>query len=95
MFEADDEIVKQSGLAHIEQFFSTQNLTKNFEKDELTFSTLLYSPEGSNADQFYSTAVSNLKTHAPKMRILHLYGGHSFYPENSVRLLNLIETNAF
>jgi len=83
VFEADDEIVKQADQAQIEQFFSTKNLTKIEDKDELTLSTLLYTPEGTDKPQkFYETAVENLKKYATKLRILHLYGGHTFYPEN-------------
>jgi hypothetical protein len=84
VFEADDEILKQAGQAQIEQFFSTTNLTAVDPTDEMSFSTLLYSPKKTaNYNKFYETAVGNLKKFAPKLRILHLFGGHTFYPENS------------
>jgi len=83
-FEADDEIVKQAGQAQIEQFISTKNLTTVEDKDELTLQALLYTPADTEKPQeFYETAVENLKKFAPKLRILHLFGGHTFYPEDS------------
>jgi hypothetical protein len=87
VFEADDEIVKQEGSVQIEQFVSTKNLTTVENKDEMTFATLLYTSAGTDKPQeFYDTAIGNLKQFSPKLRILHLFGGHTFYPENSVSL---------
>lgn len=81
-FEADDEILKQAEQAQIEQFYSISNLTAVDQNDEMTFSSLLYTPEGDH-DEFYRTTVNNVKKFAPKLRILHLLGGHTFYPKTS------------
>jgi hypothetical protein len=83
-FKANDEILKQADQAQIEQFISTDNLTLVHNTDELTLSALLYTPAGTeDVQQFYDTVVSNLKQYAPKLRILHLFGGHTWYPKES------------
>jgi hypothetical protein len=83
-FEADNKIIKHEGQAQIEQFISTKNLTTVKNKDEMTLQTLLYTPsETEKPQEFYEAAVENLKKFSPKLRLLHLFGGHTFYPENS------------
>ncbi|KAI6222581.1 hypothetical protein M3Y95_00908700 [Aphelenchoides besseyi] len=85
VFEANDEILKNSGKANIEQFYSTGKLTKNYEnEDDLVLSAFLYTPENAtDTQEFYSTAVENLKKVAPKLRTINLYGGHVLKPEKS------------
>ncbi|KAI6240369.1 hypothetical protein M3Y99_00469000 [Aphelenchoides fujianensis] len=84
-FEADDEILKSGAKTNIEQFISTEKLTKKDENnDDLVFSTLLYTPKDTEKpEEFYSKVAQNLKRHAPKVRTINLFGGHIFYPENS------------
>lgn len=48
----------------------------------MILSTLLYTPDTEDTDEFYSTALGNMKKHAPKIRTLNLYGGHVWRPEN-------------
>lgn len=89
VFEADDKILKNAENAQVEQFISTKNLTLVDNTDEITFNALLYTPaETENPEAFYEKAVENLKKYAPKSRILHLFGGHTFYPETSVSFKN-------
>ncbi|KAI6174336.1 hypothetical protein M3Y98_01179300 [Aphelenchoides besseyi] len=85
VFEANDEILKKSGKANIEQFFSTGKLSKKYEnEDDLDLSAFLYTPENvTDIQEFYSTAVENLKKVAPKLRTINLYGGHVLKPEKS------------
>jgi len=85
VFEADDEILKNEGKANIEQFWSIKNVSSSVKnQDELTLSTLLFTPDGiQDIDGFYSVAITNLRQYSPKLRILNLFGGHTFYPEES------------
>lgn len=63
----------------------------------MTISAVLYTPTGTESPQdFYNTAAGNLKTkYAPKLRILHVYGGHTFYPENSVGICLITSLMSF